>query len=626
MLLKSLYDFAVSEKLLDVDKLAFKPKTVRWNITLNDAGELVGQGPMETEKEFNCPKTTRQKTVGGMAEFMADDIRAVFGLAPNQKKPVLKKIRRKYDDFWAQIKQAHEETHAPPLKALLVFKPNPGQVPSFFRWGISSDPKPKEKPAWWITKATGEEVELKASDNFSFRVGEQLLLEDECHIRPFWRKQFQKENEALEAKSPRGLCLVTGKHDQPLAETHSLKVEGVSNTQSSRAPIVSFDKDAFRSYGFVKSLNASTSLRVATAYCTALNYMLNSETHSIRLGQASCCFWTCNKTEATDNFGDLLNNATPDTVAKFLKSPWSGQERELLDQEQFYAVILVGNIGRIAVRHSMQIPLEMAVENLQRWFLDLTMESLLPPGEEKTAPLALFELASTTVRDDAKERFELASTTVRDDAKERDERKLQTKVVTQLLRVAWEGIAPSLTLLHPMLNRLRVDVARDGNKALLNHSRFALAKLILNRNRRDSIMEIAEKQTVDVGDVAYQCGQLLAVLAEAQAKAHGYRLKGPGVVERYFGAAMDSPASAFPTLLKLNRHHLSKIGKSDNKGHERFLEEAIQDVLKHVNEFPRMLDLHAQGRFAIGFYQQKAQTRAAIEATKQRRLNDEENQ
>lgn len=610
MLLKYLNDFAISRKLLN--NLAFKPKAVRWIIALDDTGNFVGQGPVETVgerkgkgKEFSCPQTTRPKNAGGVAEFMADSITAVFGLDTDPEKPMSENKRKdrdennrqKYDDFWAQIERAHEETPGPVLKSLLAFKPEPGQVPSFLRWGTSSDPKPKEKSAWWITKADGEEVKL-GNDNFSFRLKEQLLLEDENHIRPFWRRQFEKENEAHETDADRGLCLVTGENDQPIALTHNPKVQGVPNTQAFGAAIVSFDKDAFVSYGFKKSFNASTSTRAATAYCTALNEMLKREDHSIRLGQASCCFWTQNETGATSAWGALLNQADPKAVADFLKSPWSGQERELLRQEQFQAVTLAGNSGRIVVRHWIQTTLETATENLRRWFSDLDLEPVRPSsGKEAMPPLALFRLACTTVR---------------------EAKYLKTEVITQLFRAALEGVAPSLTLLHPILNRLRVDMAHDGSTALLNHSRFALAKLILNRNRKDDIMEIAERQTADTGDAAYQCGRLLAVLAETQAKAHDYQLEGAGVVERYFGTAMASPASVFPILLKLNRHHLSKIGKSDRyKGHERFLDEAIQDVLTQVNQFPRTLDLHAQGRFAIGFYQQKAADRVARDAAKQ---------
>ena len=130
-------------------------------------------------------------------------------------------------------------------------------------------------------------------------------------------------------------------------------------------------------------------------------------------------------------------------------------------------------------------------------------------------------------------------------------------------------------------------------------------------------MEIAEQLDAKAEDAAYQCGRLLAVLAEAQAKAHDYKLEGPSVAERYFGTAMASPASVFPILIKLNRHHLNSIRKSDKyKGHDRFLEEAIQEVSTKIYPFPRTLDLHAQGRFALGFYQQKAADRIAREAAR----------
>ena len=332
MLLQHLNDFASSRKLLD--NLAFKSKAVRWIITLDDAGNLVGRGPVETEgekrrgKEFSCPQTTRPKVAGGVAEFMADGITAVFGLDTDPEKSMSEKKRKgrdennrdKYDDFWTQIEQAHKKMTDPLLKALLAFKSEPGRVPSFLRWGVSSDAKPKEKPAWWITKANGEEVKL-GPDNFSFRVEGQLLIEDTAYIRPFWRRQFEKETEAHEADAPRGLCLVTGESDQPIALTHNPKVQGVPNTQAFGAAIVSFDKDAFASYGFEQSLNASTSTRAATAYCTALNAMLDREDHSIRLGQASCCFWTRNETDATSAWGALLNQANPKAVAGLPEVP-----------------------------------------------------------------------------------------------------------------------------------------------------------------------------------------------------------------------------------------------------------------------------------------------------------------
>jgi CRISPR-associated protein Csd1 len=135
----------------------------------------------------------------------------------------------------------------------------------------------------------------------------------------------------------------------------------------------------------------------------------------------------------------------------------------------------------------------------------------------------------------------------------------------------------------------------------------------------------------ETDDAAYNSGRLLAVLAEAQAKAHDYKLKGAGVAERYFGTASVSPSSVFPILLRLNRHHLNKIRRSGKQ--EGFLEDEIQDILvkfrpegnQQPPNFPRCLDLQQQGRFAIGFYQQKAQTDARkSEAAKNRENKTQE--
>lgn len=133
-------------------------------------------------------------------------------------------------------------------------------------------------------------------------------------------------------------------------------------------------------------------------------------------------------------------------------------------------------------------------------------------------------------------------------------------------------------------------------------------------------MEIKPELTVDTDDSAYNCGRLLAILAAAQDKAHEYKLEGAGVAERYFGTASVSPASVFPLLLRLNRHHLNKIGKSERFGrHERFIQRQMEDILVLFKPekpgapptFPRKLDLQSQGRFAIGFYQQKAADHAS---------------
>jgi CRISPR-associated protein Csd1 len=521
----------------------------------------------------------------------------------------------KQADFWLQIDEAAKATAHSGLQALMDFRERiPTRVPQLFRWGTAPDAKPGAKSAWWLRTASGDEVRL-GPENFTFRVNGELLLENSA-IRQFWRGQHAKEVGDARGGYNRGLCLVSGQENQPLAPTHNPKIKGVPNTQSFGAAIVSFDKPAFGSYGFDQSLNAPTSEDAATAYCVALNWLLGQDEHSLRLGQTSFCFWARETESAGNLFARLLNRPDSQSVAQFLKSPWSGIERDLARKDQFFAVTLAGNSGRIVVRHWLHTPLDQAIEHFHDWFADLELKIPDRPtskdGKKSAAsgkkpefhPLSVYWLACATVRE----------------AKD-----LAPDVPTQLYRAALEGTAPSVSLIKPILDQLHSKLVRDENyQPLYDQSRFALLKLVLNR-QPNRIMEIRAELTADTEDAAYNCGRLLAILSATQSKAHDYKLEGSGVAERYFGTASVSPASVFPLLLRLNRHHLSKIKKSERfGGHERFIEEQMHGVLVLFKParpglppvFPRTLDLQAQGRFALGFYQQQAAEAAARQAAR----------
>lgn len=129
----------------------------------------------------------------------------------------------------------------------------------------------------------------------------------------------------------------------------------------------------------------------------------------------------------------------------------------------------------------------------------------------------------------------------------------------------------------------------------------------------------------ETDDEAYNLGRLLRVLAALQDAAHDYELEGPGVVERYYGAASTAPANVFGVLWKLHVHHLRKLEQSE-KGrstayHIRSRLAEICGQFAPVGpgqppRFPATLSLEAQGRFALGFYQQMAADRQAMRDAK----------
>jgi CRISPR-associated protein Csd1 len=636
MLLKHLYDFAVSRQLSD----AFKPETqVRWVIELDAEGNLVGTGPRETQgaelnkgKEFDVPKTSRATGSGQVADFLVDDIGAIFGLnskPTDELKPrAVTNLKAKHDDFWRQIKEAEAATGNPAFKAILRFhKKLAGGTPSFLRLDSTTSPK------WMVRHISGGEARL-GNDLFTFSVGDILICDDA--VKEYWRQLHANEVAETEKTAQVGVCLITGQTSAPIARTHTIfggMVTGLPKpAKGTGAGIVGADKPAFWSYGLQKAAPddkddeaenqrdknpgylSPCSIRASKGYLLALQHLSSREDHWLRLGPAWLCFWAAKTETASSLFARLLNKPDTLTVRRFMTSPWAGIEKPPADTEEFFAATLTAAGPRIVVKDWMQATLAEAANHFHQWFADL--ELFVPPrpptktkpaGEEREFhPLSVYWLARTTVRE----------------AKD-----LAPEIPAQLYRAALRGTAPSLSLVRPILDQLQSRLVRDeGYKKFelpYDESRFALLRLIINRHhrtRKETHMEIPPQLTTETDDPAYNCGRLLAILAATQDKAHEYKLEGAGVAERYFGTASVSPASVFPLLCRLNRHHLNKIAKSERfGGHERFIEDQIQGVCALFKPakpglppmFPRTLDLQAQGRFALGFYQQMAADTAA---------------
>lgn len=625
MLLQALYDFygrACRDGL--IEDPAFNKKHIRWIIPLTAEGELEGVGlienaePKKDGRVFSVPRSGRPKNAGGVAEFLWDGLEGVFGLSPNPDviEPNEKKRERqqanlnaKYKDFWQQVESAFAEKTHPLLNALLKFREKSGSTPSFLRWGLDLESKNKEK-SWWIKTSIGEEVKLKA-DNFTFQVDGILLLDDETTLRPYWRRRFSYEQSQKEADVEKGLCLVTGAMDAPILPTHLPKINGVPGATSTGALLVSFDKDAFTSYGFDKSYNAPVSSSAVEAYCNALNFLISDKRHRLKIGGTVLCFWARESEDVNDLFARFFDQPRPEEIRSFLTTPFRGQSDHLSpDKEQFYSVTLSGNSGRIVVRHWMQTTVLQAIGNLKQWFEDLDIVTYANRNDSgASTPLALKNLARTTLRTSK-------------DGKSKDE-DLMAEPVSALYRAALEGSALSLTVARQILGRFKADLSKNGLSALNNLSRFALLRLILNRNEKEKYRMI-DSIISDTNDAAYNCGRLLAIFDDLQMAAHDYKLEGAGVVERYYGSASASPNSAFGILWRLHQHHLKKLARTGNNGRAKAeaIRRKIEDIAKLFRQpapnqppqFPRGFDLQSQGRFALGFYQQKASDRAARQA------------
>lgn len=461
---------------------------------------------------------------------------------------------------------------------------------------------------------------MKPGDVFAFQVDGTFVVTDP-QLRQYWAEVAARERLDQEQAGQKGVCLISGQTNLPVAETHP-KIDKVPGGLPTGSSLVSFSSAScgevcsFSSYGKLKGANAPISQNAAEAYALALNRLLSDDRHNLRIGPAAAVFWARGHEQFSDQIAELLNKPYPQSVAAFFRQWLGGVQPAGIGADRFYCVLISGNAGRVVVRHWIDQTLPDAAASLKRWFDDLALEFIpappkkarsSPSDKKETPPLAVFRLACATVRE----------------AKD-----LQTDVPGQLCRAALEGSPLPLMTLKPVLHRFRCDLVKKDKAYPLNPSRFALLKLILIRNRKEGDF-MPQPRLCETDDVPYNLGRLLAVLEGLQDKAHEYQLKGAGVIERYYGSASSAPASVFPLLLRLARHHLQKLRKVGEKGARdaHFVEKAMQDILAQVPcavagqppGFPRVLSLEQQGRFALGFYQQKAheaQARAEAKAAR----------
>ncbi len=153
-----------------------------------------------------------------------------------------------------------------------------------------------------------------------------------------------------------GFCSITGEADE-IARLHPA-IKGVWGAQTAGANIVSFNLDAFSSYGKKQGANAAIGQAAAFRYTTALNGLLaKGSTQRLQIGDASTVFWSAKpsplETALVDIFGEPPKD-DPDrntrAVKAVLDSPKTGTYQTDIDFTRFFVLGLAPNAARVAVR------------------------------------------------------------------------------------------------------------------------------------------------------------------------------------------------------------------------------------------------------------------------------------
>lgn len=560
-------------------KPGYSSAKVSFALNLSASGELLeifplkkeehrGKKAVEVPQEQTVPEQTI-RSVGISANFLCDNSTYFLGL-DKKGKP-----ERSLHCF-----AASRELHETVLKN--VRSPAAEAVLGFFR---SWNPGQAETNAAF----QAHREQILAGGYIVFRLDSGIFAQDDPEIRSAWDNYRASLDDGI-----RMPCLVTGK-SEPIAILHA-KIKGVAGAQTAGANLVSFNSDAYESYGHMKDqgLNAPVGKYAAFAYGTALNHLLADREHRLSAGDTTVVYWAeSSKPVYQDIFTAVLSPQNEDgnkLLGSIMKRLAEGKpvadHAEM--QTPFYVLGLAPNAARISVRFFFRDSFGNFLSHIRKHYDDLAIAH----APQDFPYLTPYWLLRETVNPNSSNK---ASSPL---------------LSGEVLRSILLGLPYPQSLESAVLLRIRAEQDDpDRHIQKITRGRAAILKACLTRMKNNDkykeVLTVALNESSD--NRAYVLGRLFAALEKTQKDAS------PGVnstiKDRYFTSACATPQSVFPTLFKLYENHIEKIRKVESgKPIYIFDEKLIGGLMDKLNvdenPFPAHLFLNDQSIFVLGYYHQ----------------------
>ena len=554
-----------------VPDYGFSEEKIGWIIVLSREGDWIDLKPhLTTDKKpqpklMNVPRAEK-RTSGIKPNFLWDKTAYTLGVNANPDKAAAKtQPFLLAEDTFSAFRERHLE---------LLQKEQDDGLRALYQFLV------KWQPSRFQDTSVADKINMLDS-NIVFQLdGARRYIHESERARVLWAALLQNDD------AETGLCLISGE-TAPIARLHPA-IKGILGGQSSGGAIVSFNKESFESLGKEQGANAPISEQAAFTYTTVLNYLLRRENrHCLTIGDASTVFWA----EAPDDssaeaeeafFFDMMtvtdgeeNQKVFDILQQIAKGrPLKEIAPNLHADTRFYILGLAPNASRISIRFWLNTTFGQLAQNLSDHWQDLAIDPCpwqTPPSIWRlliqTAPLGKTENISPVL-------------------------------AGEMTRAVINGTLYSMSLLSQLLARIRTDGDANG-------LRIAMIKAILARKFRKGLIKEGVPMSLDKEskNPAYLLGRMFAVLERIQYQALGDI--NAGIADRYYGSASAVPFSVFPRLLVGARHHLSRLRK-DKPGLAVNLDKDLGEIISALPQnYPRHFSIDEQGRFSIGYYQQK---------------------
>ncbi|MEN6486735.1 MAG: type I-C CRISPR-associated protein Cas8c/Csd1 [Syntrophobacteraceae bacterium] len=561
--LKQYYDRLAASDDDAIPRFGFARQKIHFCLLLDRQGKLVedldlrkheGKKPLPAEKIVPEPV----KRTGDIApNFLWDNTGYVLGVDGKGKPERTARTFAAFKEFQHEIGDGLEDEG---MKAVLLFLDG---------W----------KPEDAVDLHYREEM---IGQNVVFRLdGEAGFVHDRPKVRDAWLRHYAADDEAVS-----GMCLVTG-GDGPIARLHPA-IKGVAGAQSSGAALVSFNLDAFKSYGKEQNFNAPIGQEATFAYTTALNWLLRGESRQkILIGDATVVFWTERENPAEDLLSMLLNpdasesdggdGASTQDLRVIMEAVREGRMQEAVREPEvpFYILGLSPNASRLSVRFWFVSTVGNILKNVEKHFGQMSLRKSFPNEPDYPAVWRL----------------------LRETAAQGKRENVSPLLAGALMKAVLTGSAYPMNLLPSILTRIRADHA-------INYLRAGLIKACLIRNHNHTEVGVSlDKENANIG---YRLGRLFAVLERVQTSAN------PGISstirDKYYGSASATPRNVFPMLISLAQQHLGKLRRdAEKKRRGGFYDSRVEEIVAALpaGALPAFLDPENQGLFALGYYHQR---------------------
>ncbi|SEM19841.1 CRISPR-associated protein, Csd1 family [Roseovarius azorensis] len=550
------------DRLPDAPPYGFSSEKIGFCVVLNADGSVAEVIDLRDTDKKRSPKMMLvpqavKRTAGIAPNFLWDKSAYVLGVTVAEGKRTAEehaKFREKHLEWLSEATDAG-------LLALRLF---------LERWEPISF-----APPLWDEETRDQNIVFRLSGEFEF-------LHDRPAARALWRQL------GVASASDPQICLVTGTPG-PVARLHP-SIKGVWGAQSSGASLISFNLDAFTSYGHDQGDNAPVSEAAAFAYTTALNRFLEKDSnHRIQIGDTSTVFWADAEPDTAEQaesyFSAFFDPRAEDSVetAKIgdkLEAIRRGArltdvQPELSQNVRFHVLGLAPNAARLCVRFYWTGDFGVLTENYQRYLSDTALQ---PPPRNGWPPLwrYLVELAVQGKREN-----------------------VPPLIAGEWMRAILTGAGYPLTLLSTTLMRIR----SDGE---VNALRAAILKSVLIRNFKSKEAPVAlDPANTNKG---YMLGRLFAVYEEVQRAALGANVNAT-IKDKFYGAASATPQKVYRTLDAGSQNHFSKLRKV-SPGRAVNLEKlltSITDLMDPCDDpIPASLNSAEQALFGLGYYHQRS--------------------